>query len=377
MAAPQLMLEHKFNGPPFTIGIEEELMILQGEEPFDLAQEVEGILADVGEGMHQHVKPEFMQSFLEVATTPCPDVRTAGEELRELRRTVAEVAERRGLVIGAAGTHPRALWEDQLIVDRPRYDRVLEELGYIARQFLIFGTHVHIGIDGPDRAIYVADGLCRYVPLFLGLSSNSPFLRGIETGMMSSRTPVYRALPRSGIPPHFGNWETYSKRVEQMMRSGAIEDYTFLWWDVRPHPKLGTIETRIFDQQTKVEETLALAALTVSIAKRLSQLYDEGEAFEEYPQELIDDNKIRAALRGMEGMQVDFRKGQQVPATEVVRDVLDKVAPCALALGCAEELAVVEDLLDHGTGARRQLERYERTPDLTELIREIAAETVP
>jgi carboxylate-amine ligase len=371
------MLEHKFNGPPFTIGIEEEMMILHAEEPLDLAQEVEGILADVGEGMHERVKPEFMQSFLEVATTPCPDVRTAGEELRDLRRLVSEVAERRGLMIGAAGTHPRAVWEDQLIVDRPRYERVLEELGYIARQFLIFGTHVHIGIDGPDRAIYVADGLRRYVPLLLGLSSNSPFLRGIETGMMSSRTPVYRALPRAGIPPHFGGWKTYSDRVEQMMRSGAIEDYTFLWWDVRPHPDLGTIETRIFDQQTRLEHTLALAALTVSVAHRLCVRFDEGEVFEEYPQELIDDNKIRAALRGMEGMQVDFRAGKQVPAADVVRDVVDKVASSAAELGCAEELAAVEDLLTSGTGARRQLERFRENPDLTELIRAIAAETIP
>src|SRR5436190_15675407 len=350
------MLEHSFNGPSFTIGIEEELMILHAEDPLNLAQDVEGILTDVGEELHDRVKPEFMQSFLEVATTPCPDVRTAGEQLRELRRTVSDVAGRRGLLIGAAGTHPLALWEDQLIVDRPRYDRVIDELGYIARQFLIFGTHVHIGIEGPDRAIYVADGLRRYVPLLLGLSSNSPFLRGIETGMMSSRTPVYRALPRAGIPPHFGDWETYSNRVELMMRSGAIEDYTFLWWDVRPHPNLGTIETRIFDQQTSLEHTLALAALTASVAHRLSELYDEGESFEEYPQELIDDNKIRAALRGMEGMQVDFRVGKQVPAADMVRDVLDKVAASAAELGCAEELAVVEDLLTKGTGARRQLE---------------------
>ena len=163
-----------------------------------------------------------------------------------------------------------------------------------------------MAIDGPDKAIYVADGIRLFLPLLLALSANSPFWRGDRTGMMSTRTPVFRAFPRAGVPPHYGTWETYSNRVEQMMRGGAIEDYTYLWWDVRPHPNLGTVETRIFDQQTTLEHTIALAALTISLAHRFSALYDAEEPLGEFPTELIDDNKVRAALRGMDGTLIDF-----------------------------------------------------------------------
>jgi carboxylate-amine ligase len=364
------VLEHRFNGPPFTIGIEEELMILDADT-LDLAQEVEGILADVPSQFDGRVKPELMQSFLEVATTPCTDVADAARELVEIRRAVTELAERRGARIGAMGTHPFARWEDQLIVDRPRYNRLEEELRYVARQFLIFGTHVHVGIDGAERAIYVADGIRRYLPLMLALSTNSPFLRGQQTGMMSSRTPVYRALPRAGIPPHFGSWEAYSSRVEVMMKAGAIEDYTFLWWDVRPHPNLGTVEVRVFDQQTRIEITLSLAALTVSIAHQLSAMYDDGLELTEYPTELVDDNKVRAAVQGMDGVLIDFWAGEPVPAERFARGLVRLLHDHATELGCERELAGIEALLHGNTGAHRQLRIYESHPDLKSLVREV------
>ena len=175
----------------------------------------------------------------------------------------------------------------------------------------------------------------RYLPLLLALSSNSPFWRGEDTGMMSARTPVFRAFPRNGIPPHYGTWEIYSRRVELMMESGAIEDYTYLWWDVRPHPRLGTVETRVFDQQTRLEHTLALAALTLALCYRLSQLFDDGEPLVEAPTELVDDNKVRAALRGLEGELVDFPQARQRPAVEMVRHLLDELGASAEELGCA------------------------------------------
>ena len=203
------MLEHRFNGPPFTIGIEEELMILDAES-LDLAQEIEAILAAVPADYEGQVKPELLQSVLEIATKPCENVGAAGEELARLRRCVSEVAKDRGLTVAASGTHPSAYWEDQKIVARPRYEELAEELPFIAHQELIFGTHVHVAIEGADRAIYVADGIRRFLPLLLALSSNSPFWRGEQTGLMSSRTPVFRAFPRVGIPPHYGTWEIYS-----------------------------------------------------------------------------------------------------------------------------------------------------------------------
>jgi carboxylate-amine ligase len=361
------VLDHNFTGPSFTVGIEEELMLLDAET-FELAQRVSEVLEKVPAEFEGQMKPELLQSFLEVATKPHPDVRSAGEELVALRRGLSEVAGTMGLRIGAAGTHPSARWEDQLVVEDPRYEQIVEQLQYVVRQFLIFGTHVHVGIEGADRAIYVADGIRRYLPLMLALSTNSPFLRGQPTGMMSSRTPVFRALPRAGIPPHFGSWERYAERVEGMVRAGAIQDYTFLWWDVRPHPNLGTVEVRVFDQQTRVELTIALAALTVCMAHRLSALYDEGSDLVDYPTELVDDNKVRAAVKGMDGVLIDFWAGEQVPAERFAMRLLGLLSEDAEELGCERELAGVGELLAGNTGAHRQLRIWDDNPDLKSLV---------
>lgn len=366
------MLEHNFNGPAFTIGVEEELMLLDPES-MDLAQRIETILTDVPAEFEGQVKPELMQSFLELATKPHPNVVSAGEELRALRRALTQVAEAQGLLVGAAGTHPFARWEEQLIVDDERYHRLVDELRYVVRQFLIFGTHVHVGVEGADRAVYVADGIRRYVPLMLALSTNSPFLRGERTGMLSSRIPVYRALPRAGIPPHFGSWKAYSSRVEGMVNAGAIEDYTFLWWDVRPHPNLGTVEVRVFDQQTRVDLTIALAALTVSMAHQICALYEQAPEQEltEYPTELVDDNKVRAAVHGMDGVLLDFWAGKQVPAEQFASGLLDALREHAEELGCERELAGIHELLAGNTGAHRQLRLYKGKPDMTSLVNTI------
>jgi glutamate---cysteine ligase / carboxylate-amine ligase len=363
------MLEHAFTGPSFTVGIEEELMILDPES-LDLAQEIEPLLASVPPEWEGQVKPELFSSVLEIATRPCAGVNEAGEELAQLRSVVAGLAADRGLAIGAAATHPFARWEEQAIVDRPRYHELIDDLGYIARRELIFGTHVHVAIAGADRAVYVADGIRRYLPLLLALSTNSPFWRGAATGMMSSRVPVFRQFPREGIPPHYGTWEIYSHRVETMMRSGAIDDYTYLWWDVRPHPNLGTVETRVCDQQTSLAKTLALAALIASLARRLCALHDDEEPLVEYPSELIDDNKIRAAMRGMEGMLVDFRAGHHVPAPELAKRLLEELADDATELGIAHHLETVWEILRGGTGARRQLAAWEANGhDSREVVR--------
>jgi len=371
------VLEHRFTGPPFTIGIEEELMILDSES-LELAQEIEAILADVPAEYEGQVKPELMQSVLEIATKPCENVAAAGRELAQLRRCVGEVTSKLGLCVAASGTHPSAHWEDQKIVERPRYEELAEELPFIAHQELIFGTHVHVAIEGPDRAIYVADGIRRFLPLLLALSANSPFWRGRQTGMMSARTPIFRAFPRVGIPPHYGTWEIYSHRVEQMMRAGAIEDYSYMWWDVRPHPNLGTVETRIFDQQTTLGHTIGLAAITAALAHRMSALYDAEEPLVEYPTELIDDNKVRAALRGMDSNLVDFWRSKQVAAEEMARGLLDELDEDAEALGCRGELALIGDLLEGQTGAKRQLRFWERNGrDLRALVGEMVADTRP
>jgi carboxylate-amine ligase len=368
------MLDHSFNGPPFRIGIEEELMLLNPGD-LSLAQAIEDILAAVPPDREGQVKPELFQSVLEIATKPCGSVAEAGAELRDLRRMMAGIVEGLGLQFAASGTHPFALWEEQEIVDRPRYRELIDQLGFIARQELIFGTHVHVAIDGPDRAIYVADGIRLFLPLLLALSANSPFWRGELTGMMSARVPVFRTFPRAGVPPHYGTWEIYSNRVEQMMRGGAIEDYTYLWWDVRPHPNLGTVETRVFDQQTTLEHTIALAALTISLAHRFSALYDAGEPLGEFPTELIDDNKVRAALRGMDGTLIDFFRAEQMPAERMAASLVEGLTDDAADLGCSAELELVDDLLGGKSGAHRQLRHWERHQDLSKLVEEMVADT--
>jgi len=350
--------------------------MLLDPETFDLAHGIEVVQAGVPAEHANRVKPELFQSVLEVATEPCGDVAEATAELAMVRGLVVEIAAKNGMLVGAAGTHPFALCSEQRIVDRDRYRRLVAELGFIATRELIFGTHVHVAIDSPDKAIYVADGIRRYLPLLLALSTNSPFWEGVNTGLMSARTPIFRAFPRVGVPPHYGTWEIYSRRVAQMMRSGAIEDYTFLWWDVRPHPKLGTVETRIFDQATRLEDTAAFAALTQSLCHRFSELFDEGEPMTEQPWELIDDNKVRAAVSGMEGRLVDFARGRNVAAAELADRLLDELAPSAAALGCSSELDRVCEIVNEGTGARRQLAFAEsHSDDLRELVRDVVALT--
>jgi carboxylate-amine ligase len=371
------VLPHAFDGTPFTLGIEEELMICSSET-LNLAQAIEEILEAVPEGLPGEVKPELMQSVLEIATEPCPDAAAAGRQLTDLRRTVIDVAADLGLVIGASATHPSARYDDQLIVDNARYHQLVAELGWVARRELIFGTHIHVGVDDPEKAIYLADGMRGYLPLLLGLSSNSPFWQGRKTGMMSSRTPVFRGFPRVGVPPYYGSWEIYSHRVELMMRGGAIEDYTFLWWDVRAHPNLGTVELRVFDQQTHVEHTIAFAALAQSLAHRLAAQYDDGVPSVEHPWELIDDNKVRAALIGIEGKLIDFDRGIEVPAAEMARGLIKDLCEHAQELDCEHELLGLEDLIDHGTGARRQLDWYDdHGHDVKGLMRELVQATEP
>jgi glutamate---cysteine ligase / carboxylate-amine ligase len=367
-------MEHRFRGTPFTVGVEEELMLIDAST-LELTQGIEAILADLGEAAEGRVKPELLQSVLEIATVPHETVADAAAELHRLRQTVHGAAERNGMLLAASGTHPSALWEDQLIVERPRYQELATELGYIARQELIFGTHVHVGVTGPNKAIYVADSIRKHLPLLLALSANSPLWRGQVTGMMSARTPVFRAFPRVGIPPHYGSWEIYSRRVKLMMEADVIPDYTYLWFDVRPHPKLGTVEVRVFDQQTRLESTVSLAALVVALVHRYSSLFDDQEALVELPTELIDDNKVRAALHGMEGELVDFPEPRQRPAVEMASRLLDELREHAQEVGCDAELDGVRALVEGGTGARRQLEVLERTGEVTALIRELCDST--
>src|SRR5437764_14065123 len=277
-------MEHHFTGPSYTIGIEEELMICDGRS-YDLVNAIESLLEDAAEG---EIKPELMESVLEISTDPCSNTVEAGEQLRALRRQVSEAAARKDLVIGSAGTHPFAMWEDQRIVARPRYRDLISALRFVARQEIIFGVHVHVGLDDPDKAIHVANGVRVHVPVLLALSANSPFWRADSTGLHSTRTPIFRAFPRVGIPPTYRDWDDYQRRIEFMVESGTIEDYTYLWYDVRPHPNFGTVEIRVLDSKTREEHTLALAGLVQAMVKELAEHAHSGHVLPHRPFEMLD-----------------------------------------------------------------------------------------
>jgi len=364
-------VEHQFGGPPFTIGIEEELMILDAGS-LELVNAIESLLepSPVGE-----IKPELMESVLEVSTEPCQNTAQAGEQLRALRAQVSVTAASKNLAIGSAGTHPFAMWEDQRIVARPRYRDIISALRFVARQELIFGMHVHVAVDDPDKAIHVANGMRVHMPVLLGLSANSPFWRADATGLASTRTPIFRAFPRVGIPPTYKDWEDYEKRIEFMVNCKVIEDYTYLWHDVRPHPNFGTVEVRVMDSQTAIEHTLGLAALVQGLVRELCEHFDAGHQLSRYPFEMLDENKWLAARHGLEGELVDLPHSDRVPTRALARRLIDRMRDHCADLGSTAELDAVEDLLDRGNGASRQVVVYEANHDLREVMAEIVAAT--
>jgi carboxylate-amine ligase len=366
---PCRAMEHNFHGPSYTIGIEEELMIVDGES-YALVNAIESLLGDSPDG---EVKPELHESVLEISTNPAHNTREAGGRLRALREQVRERAGRRGLTIGSAGTHPFAKWEDQRIVSRPRYRELVTALRFVARQELIFGMHVHVGVDDPDKAIHVSNGMRVHLAVLLALSANSPFWRGDSTGLLSTRIPIFRAFPRVGIPPHWSDWAHYEREVEFMVQSGVVEDYTWLWHDVRPHPDFGTVEIRVCDSQTHVEHTLALTALIQAMVKELCEHYEAGGQLADYPWLMLDENKWLAARHGLDGELVDLPSNDRVGARELARRLLDRLREHAQDLGSADDLEGIDDLLEGGSGAQRQMVVYEANHDLDEVMAEIVA----
>jgi carboxylate-amine ligase len=269
------------------------------------------------------------------------------------------------------------MWEDQRIVSRPRYRDLVAGLQFVARQELIFGIHVHVGVDDADKAIHVTNGMRVHLPLLLALSANSPFWRANQTGLLSTRTPIFRAFPRVGIPPRYDDFEDWARRIDFMVGCKAISDYTYLWYDVRPHPNFGTVEVRVMDSQTRLEHTLALAALVQAMVKELCEHYEAGQALSRYPYEMLDENKWLAARHGLGGELVDLPSRDRVRTGELVRRIVDRLRGHAEDLGSADELAAIDDLLDNGNGAARQVVVFEANHDLHEVVGEIVDKTVP
>jgi carboxylate-amine ligase len=366
-------MDHRFHGPRYTVGVEEELMILD-RGSLDLVSAIESMLGD--DPPAGKVQPELLESVLEIATRPCPDVATLATELKAMRALVRDRAAHNGLAIGSAGTHPFAQWEQQRIVSADRYRGLVSSLGFVARQELVFGMHVHVGMADPEETLHVANALRPYVPLLIALSANSPLWRGELTGLMSTRVPIFRTFPRVGLPPYFAGWSDFERRVEVMTKNRMIEDYTYLWYDVRPHPRLGTIEIRAMDSQTRVEHTLALSAFVLCLVKELVEDFQRGgEAAVDPPWEILDENRWIAARHGIDAELVDVQAGEREGVRALTRRLLSRLENHAQELHCAQELGGVEDLLERGNGAHRQRLVYEANHDLRELMAEIVART--
>jgi carboxylate-amine ligase len=372
------VVDHKFgSSDPFTLGVEEEYMLLDPES-FDLVQHIETVLDAVeGDELADRINAELMQSVLEIATPVCETAADVMRELQTLRGYVSEVAGKEGLRVGSAGTHPFSLFERQRITAKDRYHALIDQLQYVARRELIFGMHIHVAVDDPDKAVQVVNGLLPHLAPLLALSASSPFWRGEPTGLASSRQIVFSAFPRSGPPPRFRDYADYAAVVGQLERTGCIADYTHIWWDIRPHPKWGTVEVRICDAVTRVEDAVAIAAYCQAVVKAICDRYDAGEEIPTYHRILTSENKWLAARYGLDAPIMDLATGSRirVPIAKLVRRTLRALEPHARELGSERELEGIEALLGRGNSAERQLRIFNANRDIVEVARAIADAT--
>jgi glutamate---cysteine ligase / carboxylate-amine ligase len=377
-AAGGSVLDHAYGkGEPYTLGVEEEYMLLDAET-FDLVQHVDTVLAaTTGHELESRINPELMQSVLEIATPVCRTAADVELELRKLRGYVCELARERGMRVGSAGTHPFSLFERQRITARDRYRNLVDQMQYVARRELIFGMHVHVAVDDPEKAIQVVNGLLVHVPLLLAMSANSPFWRGEATGLASSRQMVFAAFPRSGPPPRFDNYAEYAEVVGQLEKTGCIADYTHIWWDIRLHPRLGTIEIRVCDAITRVEEAVALTAYCQALVKHFCERYERNDEIPSYHRILTTENKWLGARYGLEAPVMDLATGRRnrVSVAQLVRRTLKELEPHARELGSERELEGIHDILSRGNGADRQLRIFNANRDIVEVVSEIADAT--
>ena len=359
---------------PFTLGVEEEFQIVD-PETWELRSHVTELLASSAPSLGDQIKPEIHQSIVEVGTKICGDVRELEDEVCRIRRDLAESAERVGLRIAAAGTHPFSRWIDQVISPGERYETIVEEMQQLARSLLIFGLHIHVAV--PDRTITIdlLNEARYFLPHLLALSTSSPFWQGRDTGLKSYRTTVFRRFPRSGIPEHFNSWSEYEEYLTLLVDLHCIDDGKKVWWDLRPHPVFGTLEFRICDVPTSPRVTVALAALAQAIIVKLYRLRKSNLGFRIYARALVEENKWRAARWGLDGQLIDFGRRKEMPMRDLALELLEFVDDVLDELGSRPAADYVRTILAEGTSADQQLQVYRRTGDLRAVVQWIVEET--
>ncbi len=358
----------------FTLGIEEEFQIINPQTRA-LHAHIQEILADGKIILKQHVKPEMHQSVVELDTEICRDTCDARQQVIELRSQLAVLAAHDGLKIGSAGTHPFSHWMDQLITADERYATIVQDMQQIARANLIFALHVHVGIPDREEAIDVMNQARYFLPHIYALSVNSPFWLGQNTGLKAYRQMIFERFPRTGIPDVFESLSDYDNYLKLLVSTNCIDNAKKIWWDIRLHPFFNTIEFRICDAQSRVDDTIALAALIQAIVVKLHKLRRENVTFRMYPRRLIDENRWRAARYGLDGKLIDFGRKCEVDERDLLHEMLEFIAPEIDELGSHAELAHIERIMREGTGADRQLAVWERTGDINAVVDQIVAET--
>ena len=373
-AAPSSVAVHRFGASePYTLGVEEEYMLLD-PETLDLVQRADTILDADQEGeFAARTACEIFQSEIEGQTPICATVSDAAAELLRLRRHLEEVVDEHGLVLASAGTHPFAHYEDQLVTDRERYRGIVEQVQYPARRELIFGLHVHVGVPDPQTAIQVMRLLRPQIANLIALSASSPFWRGFPTGLRSTRHSVFATLPRSGTPPAFCDYREFADYVQALERAQLLDDYTRIWWDLRPHPRMGTLEVRAMDAVERVEDAIAQTAYEQALVKRAA------EAPPPPPQSALEDalvreNKWQAIRYGLDATIIDA-DGTPIPIRDHILLTLDELAQTATELESEPTLLEIERIVRAGTGADRQLATFAETADVRSVTGRIAAET--
>ena len=357
-------IEFKGGGSGYSLGVEEELHIVDATTG-ELVQKIEEIMNRLPDELREFVSYELFQSVMEIKTPVCATAAEAERHLRELRGRVGSWAAACEASLASAGTHPFSRYRDQRVTDQDRYRQVIQTLRWIAEREVIFGQHVHVAVPGPEEAMIAHNRLAEQTPLLLALSANSPFWQGFDTGFESSRVKIFETFPRAGLPPAFPDYESFEGYVDLMVESGSMDDYTYCWWDVRPHPKIGTIELRVLDSQTSLGYTTSLTALTQCI---VADVLEEVGPHEPYDRELAVENKWRSSRHGMNATFYDAGEKASVPAKEMARDLVERLKPHAQDLGCENELEGVLDIVEGGTGSQRQREIYERSGDFLEVV---------
>lgn len=369
--------------PTFTVGIEEEYLLIDPETRNLASDPPEDLFNDCTAELGEHVSHEFLRAQIEVGTKVCADIGEARTELTALRRCIRENAEKYGLQMMAASTHPFARWDELKQTEKSRYDALAERMQAVVRRLMISGMHVHVGIHDDELRIDLMNQVSYFLPHLLALSTSSPFWQGRDTGLKSYRIAVWHELPRTGLPEQFDSFGEYRRHVDAMVHAGVIDDATYIWWDIRPSDKFPTLEMRICDLCPRIEDTLALAAIYRCLLRMLWRLRRSNQRWRNYANMLIDENRWRAQRYGIDEGLIDFGIGKVVPYADLVEEIIELIRPDAEHLGCVAEVEHARDIVKHGTSAHRQVATYEAaikngdSPEdaLKQVVDQLVAET--